>query len=159
MAHVKFRKRLHPAFRGQLEELLLQQVVVLEAILPAGGVQDPVADIDEVQQPPEFLVAQFDVHRVDQLLSMMSIAKRVSQLSCSRIYSFSKRNIAKCFFCLRVLLTGMGAVRPLKKPCNTDFSKAFALLCEDCSAQEKNESFILFFEISIIYNNFQIIFA
>ena len=38
--------------------------------LPAGGVEDPVADIDHVQQPPELLFAQFDLHALTPFSSI-----------------------------------------------------------------------------------------
>ena len=40
---------------GQGEELAFQIVLVLKAILPAGGIEYPVSDVDQVQQPPELL--------------------------------------------------------------------------------------------------------
>ena len=50
--------------RAEGEELLLKVVVVPEAVrLGAGGVQHPVAYIYHVQQPPEFLIRELDVHK------------------------------------------------------------------------------------------------
>ena len=62
MAVPALHQRLHPVLRGQGEHLLLQKVIVLKAVVPPGGVEDPVAHIDQIQQPTKFLFTQFDVH-------------------------------------------------------------------------------------------------
>ena len=48
--------------RGQGEDLAFQIIVILEAILASGGIENPVADIYKIQQASEFLLAQVDLH-------------------------------------------------------------------------------------------------
>ena len=56
-------QRAHARARREREELFLQQVVILKAVRAAAGVQDPVADVDQIQQPAVFLFGQIDVQR------------------------------------------------------------------------------------------------
>ena len=55
-------QRVHAVLRAQREELFLQLVVYLKAILLPAGIEDPVADIYHVQKAAEFLLRQFDLH-------------------------------------------------------------------------------------------------
>ena len=53
---------VHTLAAAEGEELTLHMVVVFKAVVAAGGVQNPIADIDQVQQAPEFLLCQIDLH-------------------------------------------------------------------------------------------------
>ena len=55
-------QRVHPVLAAKGEELGFQIVIIGEAVVPARGIQDPVADIDHVQQTPELLLCEFDLH-------------------------------------------------------------------------------------------------
>ena len=55
------RQGLHAVLGGQGEHLLLQLVVVLKTVVAPGGVEDPVAHVDQIQQTAKFLFTQFDV--------------------------------------------------------------------------------------------------
>ena len=57
-------ERVHAVFGAQRKELFLQNIVILKPVFLACGVEDPVADVDEIQQPPELLVGEFYVHPV-----------------------------------------------------------------------------------------------
>ena len=47
---------------GQGEQLALQIVIVGEAVFATGGVQHPVSDVHQIQQPAEFFRCQIDLH-------------------------------------------------------------------------------------------------
>ena len=55
-------ERAHAVSGAQRKDLLLQNIIVLKPVFLARGVEDPVADIDEIQQPPELLVGELNVH-------------------------------------------------------------------------------------------------
>ena len=57
-------ERAHAVSGAQRKDLLLQNIIVLKPVFLARGVKDPVADIDEIQQPPELLVGELNVHPV-----------------------------------------------------------------------------------------------
>ena len=44
------------------EDQALHLVIVTDAVVPAGGVEDPVADIHHVEKTAELLFRQFDIH-------------------------------------------------------------------------------------------------
>ena len=37
-------------------------IIVIQPVAAAGGIEDPVADIDEIQQPAEFFICKLDIH-------------------------------------------------------------------------------------------------
>ena len=47
---------------GQGENLAFQVIVVLETVIAPGGIEHPVADVDQIQQTAELFWSQFDVH-------------------------------------------------------------------------------------------------
>ena len=57
-----FHKDVHAVAPAQAEELALQIVVVLKTIVSAGGIQDPISHVDQVQKPAKLLFAQFNLH-------------------------------------------------------------------------------------------------
>ena len=57
----------HALLPGLFKQQALYLVIVPEAVLSSGGVEDPVADVDHVQQTPKFLFAQFQLHTCDLL--------------------------------------------------------------------------------------------
>jgi hypothetical protein len=59
-----FHKNFHTVLPAQTEELALQIIVGFEAVFSPGGIQNPVPDICQIQQKPEFSVAQIDLHGV-----------------------------------------------------------------------------------------------
>ena len=57
-----FYQGLEPGPPAKAEELALDGVVVGESVFAPDGVEDPVADVDQVQKIAEFLVGQIDLH-------------------------------------------------------------------------------------------------
>ena len=68
-----FHKRLHALLTAERKQLGFDVVIVLKTIVSACGVEDPVSDIDHIQQPPEFFFCQLDVHDA-RLLSIKAAA-------------------------------------------------------------------------------------
>ena len=64
MALPAFHQGAHTMAGTQGEKLLLQQVIVLEAVIPPGGIQNPVANIDHVKHTPELFFAELNLHSV-----------------------------------------------------------------------------------------------
>ncbi len=58
----------HTADQGLAEDKAFYLVVIREALVSPCGVEDPVADIDQVQQAPKLLVGKFQSHPQDLLL-------------------------------------------------------------------------------------------
>ena len=63
-AVVQLRQRGHPLQSGPAEQKALHLIVISEALVAPGGIQDPVPDVDQIQQTAELLLAQFQVHSV-----------------------------------------------------------------------------------------------
>ena len=55
-------ERLHALSPAKGEQLGFQVIVIRDAVVSARRVQDPVSDIHHVQQTPEFLLCQIQLH-------------------------------------------------------------------------------------------------
>ena len=65
---VGLRQDPHAFLPGLFKQQAFHFVVVLKTILSPGGVENPVADIDHIQQTSEFLFAQFQLHTMTSSL-------------------------------------------------------------------------------------------
>ena len=55
---------------AQGEQLALNIVIVLEAVVSPGRIEYPVSNVDHVQQHTKFFVGQIDLHRCSSMLEM-----------------------------------------------------------------------------------------
>ena len=54
-------KLWHPGFAAQRKQLTFYMIIIFKAIVAACGVQDPVPDVDKIQQPTVFFCGQLNV--------------------------------------------------------------------------------------------------
>ena len=66
--HISPQSHLCLLYTSLAEDKAFYLVVIREALVSPCGVEDPVADIDQVQQAPKLLVGKFQSHPQDLLL-------------------------------------------------------------------------------------------
>ena len=57
-----FHQNVHAVAAAQAEELALHVVIILKPLIAAGGVQNPIADVDQIQQSAKLLFRQLNLH-------------------------------------------------------------------------------------------------
>ena len=60
----------HPLGDAVGEDLALHLIVFLDAVITSGGIQHPVSYVYQIQQIPEFLVCQFELHKEPPPISL-----------------------------------------------------------------------------------------
>ena len=59
--------------RGQGKEFALQVIIVLKTVISPGRVQNPVSDVNKVQESTEFFRCQIDLHNGPPLIRLQTI--------------------------------------------------------------------------------------
>ena len=60
----------HPLRDAVGEDLALHLIVFLDTVITSGGIQHPVSYVYQIQQIPEFLVCQFELHKEPPPISL-----------------------------------------------------------------------------------------
>ena len=76
---IQLRQLGHAIFQAMGEYQALHMVIVPDAIVSPGGIEHPVADIYQIQQPPELLLRQFKLHTGTSLPFCFPVAFQYSR--------------------------------------------------------------------------------
>ena len=60
---IQLRQPRHAVAQAIGKDQALHLVILPDAVIAPGGVKHPVADIHQVQQPPELFLCQLDLHK------------------------------------------------------------------------------------------------